>query len=73
MAKNKEKHILYFDLRILYAIHISLKYVKVPKSVEMTEAHFDLLSRLRPHKVSLSNIDNLSNFILLSPHSLKPT
>jgi hypothetical protein len=33
-AQNKEKRILYFNLRILSAIQIYLMYCKVPKSLD---------------------------------------
>jgi hypothetical protein len=36
-AQNKEKRILYFDLRILVAFQIYLKYCKVPKSLDPNE------------------------------------
>jgi hypothetical protein len=35
-AQNKEKRILLFDLRILSAFQIYLKYCKVPKSLDPT-------------------------------------
>jgi hypothetical protein len=36
-AQNKEKRILLFDLRILFAFQLYFKYCKVPKSLDSTE------------------------------------